>query len=202
MTEEQLLSNWIPHDHVWGESGPVPRVGPKVEGSGVVTVHDASGAWGYGLEKSVWKADLVIDDSAAPVLLQILRADAEAGFSNSEMKSPVYSSTSDLLVRIIGRERLEIFEGDLHRLPSWIDYDERFFAPCVCCEKLEPTGYAMDGKVHHCDDCWEFECRLHDHCIECGQCEPMGFGLHGICYSCEEAHEEEEERRQEEEDDV
>ena len=147
MTEEQLLSNWIPHDHVWGESGPVP-----VELGGV------SSSLG---NKSVWKADLVIDDSAATVLLKILRSDAKAGFSNSEEQSPVYRNTRDLLVRIIGRERLGIFERDIHRLPSWIDYDERYFARCDYCEynwysergTLVPTGWAMYGKAHLCDDC-------------------------------------------------
>ena len=92
MTEEQLLDNWIPHDHVWGASGPVPR-----EGLGEGYTNPIS-------EKSSWEADLVIDDSAAPVLLQILRSDAEAGFSNEEVKSPVYWQTSNLLVRIIGKE--------------------------------------------------------------------------------------------------
>jgi len=189
MTEEQLLDNWIPHDHVWGESGPVPR-----DGLGEGYTNPIS-------EKSSWEADLVIDDSAAPVLLQILRSDAEAGFSNDEKKSPVYSSTSDLLVRIIGRERLDIFERDLQRLPSWIDWDERFFAPCYYCEQLEPTGYGKDGKSHHCDDCWEGECDAHDHCKECNNCEIFHvIRSNGICYDCHDAHEEEEERRQEAED--
>mgnify|MGYP004376291677 CR=1 FL=1 len=192
MTEEQLLDNWIPHDHVWGESGPVP-----VEILGGVVF-----GRGGGLDKSVWKADLVIDDSAASLLLQIMRSDAKAGFSNNKKKSPVYSSTSNLLVRIIGRERLDIFERELDRLPSWIEYDERYFTPCKKCEDLEPTGYAKDGKSHYCDYCLEFECSLHNHCEDCGDCEiPFSDELRGgICSDCWDTRQREDESRWEEEE--
>ena len=190
MTEEQLLDNWIPHDHVWGASGPVPR-----EGLGEGYTNPIS-------EKSSWEADLVIDDSAAHVLLQILRSDAEAGFSNEEVKSPVYWETSNLLVRIIGKERLDIFERKLDRLPSWIEYDERYFIECGECEKLEPTGYAKDGKSHYCDDCLRNECGLHDHCEDCGECEePYSDELRGgICFDCQDTRQREDERRWEEEE--
>jgi len=143
--------------------------------------------------ESSWKAEVVIDDSAISLLFEILLADANAGFSNSELKSPVYNATYGALARLVGNRRLELFEQDLNRLPSWRDYDKRFFGECDGpCGTLVPKGSSHE-KGLYCDNCIANDCSLHSHCKGCGECDAWNDEFDDICWECQQMQEEEEE---------